>query len=296
MKRSKKISLERLRSYSSIFSRSVFFDILEFGDFSRINWLLGSEKYTDCFKTYLDYLTYLYSLLKEEYRCEYFFKNEIISRYIIKKLGTHKSIVFNEFRVGDSIADLAMMNGESKAFEIKTDFDSPKRLLKQLDDYHRIFNKVYLVTSSEQLNQYIDIVPDYIGVLVLERHRNKILIETYREAEYCLELDSDTLIRCLRISEYKNIVQKFYKTLPSDKGDLFVACLKAFKEIPKEILNDLFLEEIKKRPTMTQMLSDIPIEFRQMCLSLNLSLKKTETLLNNLNKPINLDPICISHI
>lgn len=296
MNKTTKIPLERLRSYSSVFSRSVFFDILEFGDFSRINWLLENDEYSRGFSTYSDYLIHLYSLLKNEYRCEYFFKNEIISKYIIKKLGTHNSIIFNEFRVGESIADLAMMNGESKAFEIKTEYDSPKRLLKQLDDYHRIFNKVYLVTYFNQLGQYLDIIPDYIGVLVMRIHRNQVSIETYREAKYCMELDCDMLIRCLRISEYKNIFRTYYNSLPTGNSDLYVSCLEAIRKIPKPVLNNLFLEEIKKRQSLTQALSDIPIEFRQMCLSLNLSLKKTKNLLNNLNNPINLQPICISRI
>lgn len=30
-----------------------------------------------------------------------------------------------------------MFNGESKAFEIKTEYDTPRRLDKQMDDYKR---------------------------------------------------------------------------------------------------------------------------------------------------------------
>lgn len=288
--------MDKLRSYSSAFSRSVFFDIAEFGDFTHINWLLNQEDNINEFSTYSDYFSYLYSWLKKGYQCEYFYKNEVISQYIIKKLGTKNSIIFNEFRVGESIVDLAMFNGESKAFEIKTDFDSPKRLLKQLDSYRRIFNKVYLIVSYERLPQYLNIIPDCIGVLSLGIKGNRVIINTIREAETSMNLDCEILIRCLRTKEYRNIVQEFYQIPLTEDGDIYKKCLKALESIPKQILNHLFITELKKRKSLTNLLSDIPLEFRQICLSLNLSIKKTEILINNLSNPINLKPICISRI
>ncbi len=296
MKNSRNISMDKLRSYSSAFSRSVFFDIVEFGDFAHINWMLTQEENVDEFITYSDYFSYLYSWLKKEYQCEYFFKNEIISQYILKKLGTENSIIFNEFRVGESIVDLAMFNGESKAFEIKTNFDSPKRLLKQLDSYRRIFNKVYLIVSYDRLHQYLDIIPNCIGVLSLSVRRNRVIIDMIREAETSMNLDCEVLMRCLRTKEYRNIVQKFYQTLPKEDENFYTICLDALKAIPKQNLNQLFITEIKNRKSITNLLYDIPLEFRQVCLSLNLSLRKTEILINNLSRTINLKPICISRI
>ena len=128
------MSVDKLRSYSSAFSRSVFSSIIRFSDFTRLDWL--SEQYDgeldDC--TYLTYLSYIYKTLSRFYRCEYVYKNEIINQLLLKKYGTKHTVAFNEFKVGDSIVDFAMMNGESKAFEIKTSLDSPRRLKKQMDD------------------------------------------------------------------------------------------------------------------------------------------------------------------
>lgn len=296
-KSTKDIPIETLRSYSRAFSRSVFRDIIEFEDFSHVNWLLRLGGKNNDFGSYLEFFSYLYSLLKKQYRCEYFYKNEIITQYIIKNFGTKNSILFNEFRVGDSIVDLAMMNGESKAFEIKTDYDSPKRLLKQLEDYHRIFNKVYLVVSCDKVTEYLNIIPDYIGVLTLDVHRNKVIVKTMRDAISNMNIDCDTLMQCLRISEYKNIVYEYYQTIPEhENGDTYDTCLNAMKHIPNSELNQLFLKEIKKRKTITQSLPDIPSEFRQMCLSLNLSQKKLEFLFNKLTQDITDQPICISRI
>lgn len=290
------ITMDRLRSYSGVFSRNVFTDIIKFNDFSHINWLLTLEENIAQFTTYQDYFKYAYSLLKKYYRCEYFFKNEIISQYIIKKLGTKDSVVFNEFRVGTSIVDLAMFNGESKAFEIKTNFDSPKRLLKQLDDYCKIFNKVYLIVSSDKISFYRNIIPDNIGLLSLIVNRGRVKIDTVREANRNINIDCQSLIKCLRSNEYKNIVYQFYNEFLIEDEDYFSGCIKALEEIPQIVLNSLYLAEIKKRKSVTSILQDIPLEFRQMCLSLNLSIKSAEILINYLSKPININPVCISRI
>lgn len=286
-----------LRRYSSAFSRTVFSEIIDFEDFSHLDWLINNENNQSKFNTYLDYFKHLYSTLKKEYRCEYFFKNEIITEYILKKLGTKNSIVFNEFRVGESIVDLAMMNGESKAFEIKTDFDSPKRLIKQIEDYSRIFNKVYLVVSIDKLNQYLEIIPEEVGILTLVVQRNRVHIKIYRDAISNEHIDCNLLMQCLRISEYKNIVLKYYGFLPTThNGDAYTQCLAALKQIPQSTLNQLFLYEVKKRKTVTASLYKIPSEFRQICLSLNLSSKKIDQLFNLLNNPINNRRVCISRI
>lgn len=117
--------MERLRSYSSIFSRSVFSDIIEYDDYTRLNILL--ERYNNSqkhFQTYLDYIKYAYHTIARKYRCEYVYKNEIISKLLIRKYGTKNTIALNEFRVRNSIVDFALFNGESKAFEIKTEYDT----------------------------------------------------------------------------------------------------------------------------------------------------------------------------
>ena len=124
------IGIERLRSYSSAFSRHAFQDILLFDDFSHLNWLYRSEQNYLHGDTYLDYFEWMYRCLVRGYRCEYVFKNEIV-HHLIQRYKSKTSVIFNEFRVGKSVADLAFFNGESTAFEIKTEFDTDKRLVKQ---------------------------------------------------------------------------------------------------------------------------------------------------------------------
>ena len=293
------ILITKLRSYSSVFSRRVFSDIIKYGDFSHLNWLYS--KYDNqsprSFDTYLEYIKYIYTSISKSYRCEYVFKNEIINQLLLKKYGTKNTIAFNEFRVGNSIVDFAIMNGESKAFEIKTEFDSPRRLRKQMDDYMRIFNKSYIVVTSENRAFYENIIEPETGIIELVVKNRRLALNIYREAQALTSIDAGIVMKCLRTSEYENIVKSYFESLPkAQPHQMYEACAKCMAKIPFESLNELFLREIKKRKSTTNRLDTIPKEIRQIYLSMNLSDKDQIRLMSNLNKPLNINSICISHI
>ena len=291
-------TLERLRSYSSVFTRKVFSDILDYHDFSHLNWLFMTyDQHQKGIESYLDYLLYLYKYITRFYRCEYVYKNEIINQLLLKTYGTKNTIAFNEFRIGNSIVDFAMMNGESKAFEIKTQFDTSRRLFKQMDDYEKVFNKCYIVVASEDLGYYESIVKPTTGIIELYYDRGRIKLNEYRHAVKNFELDSDVLMGCLRTQEYKNIVFSVDGYLPNvSEFKMYDACKARIKQIPSLVLNELFLNEIKKRKSVTSKLREVPKELRQMCLSLNLSEKERGDLVTQLNNLINKSNLCISRI
>lgn len=94
------ISDDLLRSYSSAFARGVFSDIANFSDFSHLDNL--HSRYNEPLRddaSYMDYVSYMYSIISKSYRCEYVFKNEIINQLLLKKYGTKNTIAFNEFKV-----------------------------------------------------------------------------------------------------------------------------------------------------------------------------------------------------
>ena len=297
-KNKENIDMNRLRSYSSAFSRSVFYDILSYSDFSQLDWLYrnyDTNLSNGC--SYMDYLSYVYKILTKSYRCEYVFKNEIINQLLLKRYGTKNTIAFNEFKVGDSIVDFAMMNGESKAFEIKTQLDTPRRLKKQMYDYRKIFNKCYVVVDVSECGYYANQLEEAVGIVALSYERGRIRLAEYRQAKKNIEIDSDILIRCLRTTEYENIVKRHFGKLPDVPSyKMFDACKDQFSLIDSSCLNRMFLEEVKKRKSATEYLKDSPHFLRQMILSLNLSSKNQETLISELHKPINNSDLCTIHI
>lgn len=281
-------NIERLRSYSSIFSRSVFSDIMKYDDYSRINILYNRyDTNKSCISTYFDYIQYMYRAMSKYYRCEYVYKNEIINKLLINTYGTHNTVAISEFRVKNSIVDFAMFNGESKAFEIKTEYDTMKRLGHQLGDYARLFQKCYVVIPEELCHEYGKHIPENVGVILLARESGKIKLYETKSATENQIVDTDVLLRSVRTSEYKNIVMNYFGELPDVSNfKMFDKCRELIAQIPQPRLQELFLNEVKSRTSNTQMLKFFPVEIRQICLSMNLTLKQTDKLVEKLNNTI----------
>lgn len=276
----------RLRNYSSAFLRNAFVDILNFDDYSKFNWLISQYGFCKCI-TYSDLLKKIYDRIRRKYRCEYVYKNELV-KLLLKRYGTKNTVYFSEFRVGNSIADITMFNGESKAFEIKTEYDSPKRLNKQMEDYKRLFDKCYLVVPENKMDDYMSCVESTTGVMVMKKEENRIILEEIKKAEQNPLFDSDIMISCLRTSEYINMIKSLdveTKKIPGYK--IYEYCKKSFANYGRETLNPLFLNEIKSRKNNTSKLSHYPMPLRQMMLSLNLPEAKAQLLIEKLKTNIN---------
>lgn len=280
--------LDMLRSYSSAFSRSAITDIIKYGDYSRIGWLYseyGSKQKSVA--SYGEYLKSLYLEMAKNYRCEYIFKNELIG-YLIKHYKKTNTVTYNELKVGRSIVDMAVFNGESIAFEIKTEYDTPRRLEKQLDDYLRLFDKCYVVVPEEKASDYIQCVDERIGVMSLSKLRKGMTVHTDREAMVNETIDSDLLISCLRTKEYERVVKDYYGNLPEVSSyEMYDKCKEMMRAIPNSVLKSMFRETMKQRKANLQSLAVVPMELRQISLSLNLLPKDVSLLLNRLEKKIN---------
>lgn len=278
--------LIRLRDFSSAFSRSAFIDVLNFNDYSHFNWLVSKYDILRC-ATYLDLLKKSYSVISKYYRCEYVYKNELI-KLLLKKYGTRNSVYFNEFRVGNSIADMVMFNGESKAFEIKTEYDTSRRLDKQMDDYKRFFDKCYIIVPEDKVDEYRDIVESTTGIIAMSRNNGRIILKEIRHAEQNERFEFEALMSCLRTEEYKNIVLSLGESLEGIAGyDMYKYCYQVISKANPNELRELFLREIKKRKNNTAQLRKYPMSIRQMMLSLNLPQDKANKLLEQLNININ---------
>lgn len=280
-----------MRSYASIFSRASFANLLATGNIDFLNKKISkfdSNLIEKKFSTYFEYISYVYRVLKKEYRCEYVYKNEIINELLLKKYGTKNTVVINEFQVGNSVADMVLFNGTSKAFEIKTELDSEKRLFGQLNDYTKVFKECYIVTHESLVNKYL-LQDEQIGIISLSRKGKSIKLEEIRKANKTNTIDSNNIIRCLRTQEYKNIIKSYYGCLPSvNSFEMFNACADMMKDIPVEELNLLFISELKKRVSNTEFLSSFHKELRQLCLSLKIKQSDYQFLVTKLNQQIKL--------
>lgn len=290
--------MDRMRSYSSAFSRALFTDIIKYGDCSRLDAIHdrydGKRKKE---KTYFSYLKYLYRQISINYRCEYVYKNELIE-LLIKKYAHSNTVIFNEFRMQKSIVDLAMFNGNSRAFEIKTEYDTTRRLIGQLVDYTRVFQLCYVVIPANMLETYEKDIPPYIGIVLMRESGGVLELDEARPAVENKNIDAGMMMKCLRTKEYENMVIEEFGKLPDvPYYEMYEACEEKLYDMPPDKLHQYFLKEIEKRKDNMCLLKKAPRELRQMYLQLGLSKGQIDILQTYLNNPIKSQlKLCISHI
>lgn len=279
----------QLRDYSSLFSRKEILSWFKM-DFKSINCKI--ERYDAKWRkstkaTYLDYLKYVYSILVLNYQNEYIFKNEFLNEWLLSELGEKDSKIFSEFRVGNSVADLAMFNGYSKIFEIKTKYDTDIRLPLQLENYKKAFNQIFLIIPESKLNNY-EKHDENIGLITFNSRDNNSF-NLHREASVNLKTDPATIIDILHTNEYKSIVKNYYGILPETTSfNQFKICSQMITEIPRIELNQLFITQIKSRNTVNYLSSRYYKEFNQLFLALKMNRTEKNQLINLLKTPLQL--------
>lgn len=274
-----KINLHQLRDFSTLFLRSEV-NRWRKGDFESINIKLSRYNLIERNKgnSYLRILRDTYQILEKEYPNEYILKNEFLNRWVKEELGADNSIIFNEFRVGNAVADLAMFNGISKVFEIKTILDSEYRLLNQLEEYKKIFNEVYIIVPLELISKY-SIYDDTVGIITFDSISHNFNL--FRKARRTLSIDSNILMETLHSKEYLSIVEEYYGNIPDmNSFNQFEICKKLISRIPKQELNSRFIQSMKKRKINNYFFNKVNNQFNQICLSLNLNKKERDKLIN----------------
>lgn len=280
------VDLYRLKDFASAFSRTAFSDVLNYDDYSRFDWIVSKYRAVEGV-TYFDMLKKIYRVLSKEYCCEYVYKNELISR-LLHDIGTRDTVYFNEFRVGTSIADMVVFNGESKAFEIKTEYDTPRRLTKQMAEYGRFFDKCYLVVPESKLDRYAAAIESGTGIIVMRRLNGRLILDLVKDAEQNQAFDSLALMSCLRTAEYVNIATCLGGDVTGvPRYRLYEYCQQVIQNANEKLVRACFLREVKKRKNSTSQLRGCPMPLKQMLLSLNLGKRQQAILLNKLNVNVN---------
>jgi len=280
------------RILSRIFTNPTFKSIVKFGEGEYLIQKL--KKYNNYLsvqpcETARDILKQAYTYLSSNYRNEYIYKNTIANKIILGRHNLNTTTLLSEFKVGGSIADMLMLNGTSTVYEIKTELDSPEKLLKQIGDYKKAFTKIYLVTHHSLSQKYLQFIENSnVGLLSLN---SKFQLSVHKEAnaEYdCL--DNFIMLRCLRKPEYTAIIKKHFGVIPLVSNiKYFTICQELVQNINPIEFHSLMLEELKKRCTIEKEFiydDKLPFELKHICLCLNPSKTEYNNLFKFLNKPL----------
>lgn len=280
-------SQNQLRDYSSLFARSEVLNWLS-GDLTSIGCKFeryDKKRFRSSETNYFDYLKHVYGILAQHYQNEYVIKNSFINHLLTKELADSDSKVFSEYRIGEAVADLALFNGNSKAYEIKTEFDSDGRLAKQLANYRKAFNQIFLIIPESKLARY-NKYDTKIGLITFDGSGSRGF-NIRREASDMIEIDAETIMQSLHSEEYKAIVKKYFGALPEMTSfSQYKVSMALIKQIPKEDLNALYIDQIKRRNPNVALSARFYKELNQLSLALKLNKSVRERLIQTLKTPI----------
>lgn len=278
-----------LRSLTQIYTRSHFSRVIKKNDLKFIMSRLNKHVEINGRYKYLDLLTAIYKQLQNAYRSEYFYKNALINKLLLGKYSLKTTTVLNEFKIGNSIADFVLLNGEARIYEIKTDLDSLEKLEKQIHDYSQFGNKVYIVASYNHIKKLVDVYENSPIGLIEFTQRDTLRIS--KEATECSEnFNHTTIFKTLRKQEYLDIINDHLGFIPDVPNTLlFKECLALAKDIPiKEFQKSVF-EKLKERKLQQpSLLCDkrTPYELKHICYTMDLSENDYHNLYAFLNKEV----------
>jgi hypothetical protein len=89
-------------------------------------------------------------------------KNKLFARYC----EDPSTLIVDELalRHGAARVDVAVVNGIIHGYELKSDFDTLKRLPHQVKIYNSVLDRITLIVGERHLDEAIDIIPEWWGV------------------------------------------------------------------------------------------------------------------------------------
>lgn len=243
------------------FTKNMLHNLLSEADMDTFHYVVRRYVKNPEGKPYEELISEIYTYIGKQYRTEYYYKNTMLNKLLLKKHNYKKTIVLTELPIADSKADFVMINGKGVVYEIKTELDNLDRLSSQISDYYKAFTEVMVVTYEDNVEKVLEIVPETAGVMKLTK-RNAL--KTLREAQHMdKQLDYYTIFKILRKSEFENILKSEGYDLPDVSQFVYYKeCFHILQNIEIQTLQVLMLKELKKR--MRIELVDLCVESPEM--------------------------------
>lgn len=205
--------------------------------------------------TYGEIFSWLYDFMRENWRNEYVFRNELINHYFYEQKPQGDIVALAQLPIADARADFVVINGEGVVYEIKTDRDNLDRLDSQLANYYKAFTKVYVVVGDGLLQEVRrKLRQTATGIMHLTADGHLVMIR--RASPRISELDPNAMFRILRKSEFDAILLKTYGHLPNVPSmDYYPAARQMFVQIPMTTLRYEFERQLKSRIKDVQVMS-----------------------------------------
>ena len=273
------------RAINRVFTKKVLCELLQNGKCDVFDYVV--RRYVDDpeSKNHGQLINEIYTHLSKQQRNEYYYMNTLLNKLLCGIHNVNTTSALSQVRIGRSIADFVMINGEGIVYEIKSDLDNFDRLYDQLKDYYCAFSKVSVLASIYDYSKLIDILSSFgemgeaVGVYVLSKQNSIFNRERSRTPlPFNGFLNHTSLFKLLRKTEYTNIVRQYFGYIPIVEPVFhFTAFLEEFKKIPIYEAQSLAFQELKKRNTISlQDFESIQLELKSVVYFSGLSKRMPE--------------------
>ncbi|OZI07804.1 hypothetical protein BWI93_12610 [Siphonobacter sp. BAB-5385] len=251
MRKSSSISTANLNALSKLVSNAGFKRLVNKEDYKSYgiqikNLLKASGKSLNKKHSINDLINISYEHLLANYRYEYLYKLVWLNEYVLRNYSLSDTVILNEFKINSSIADIILVNGTNKVFEIKTELDSPERLKNQINDYYKAFSEVYIIIHHSDIEKYIHIVDENVGIMIFSSCNSIKLLRNSRPVNH--KLDSVVMAKALRKDEFLAMTKNLLGYIPIVKPVMmFKTCMAEISKLPPEKIQQEFLKAIKNR-------------------------------------------------
>lgn len=228
-----------------------------------------------------------YRLLVRDYRSEYTFKNELVSKIIFGRHSPSTATALIEQPMGSSEADVLVLNGTSTVYEIKTEFDSYSRLGRQLADYSRYADLVNVVTSDNRATAIERMLPGHVGLLTWQRSG---ALRVVRPPKSNLDaLQSGCIFELLRTREaLAALTQHVGYSVDVPRGHLRQRLNEIFARLDIAEAHGLVVRQLRSRKSSARSLARVPWfprSLRAAAYGTELSQVGTQRVLERLSAP-----------
>lgn len=208
-----------------------------------------SDKNISLPTTYKSVITDFYQELMHTHRNEYFYKNELLNSLLIQNGKISSCSALTELPVADSKTDMIFIdeNDVGTVYEIKTELDTLNRLESQIQDYYKAFPYIYVITSSNHLNQLEQVLKE-TSVGIIELTNDNKFVYRKETAYNASSLSYNILFRILRKKEFESIALKYFEKLP-DVSDFvyYGTCLELLKNLDIVLFQKEVMSCLRKR-------------------------------------------------
>lgn len=143
----------------------------------------------------------------------------VLRKWLDAKYGDEASTVIVEelgLCSGSGRADIAVVNGSLKGYEIKSERDKLDRLLAQAEMYGRVFDTVTIVVADRHLKAAEALIPAWWGIdLVTALEDSQLRIDPFRDESANPRIDPSALVQLLWRDEALGLLAS--KSIPAPR-------------------------------------------------------------------------------